>query len=150
MLRPASRGHVRIASADAAAPPVIQPNYLSDPADQALAVASVKITRAIVAQPALAPYNPREFRPGPDIVDDDAIRTEAGQIATTIFHPVGTAAMGTHDRAVVDPALRLRGLSGLRIADASIMPNITSGNTNAPVMMIAERAAALIRKQSRH
>ncbi|MDB5575438.1 MAG: choline dehydrogenase, partial [Bradyrhizobium sp.] len=122
----------------------IQPHYLSAPEDLAVAVEAVKITRAIVAQPALARYRPAEFRPGPSCASDDQIAAAVGDISTSIFHPVGTAAMGSGPRAVVDAQLRVHGISGLRIADASIMPTITSGNTNAPVMMIAEKAARMI------
>jgi choline dehydrogenase-like flavoprotein len=144
-LRPNSRGNVRIASADPAAAPLIRPNYLSDPQDVDVAVAAVRITRAIVAQAALAPYQPQEFRPGPDLASDAELAAAAGRIATTIFHPVGTAAMGSGSRAVVDASLRVHGVGRLRVADASVMPTITSGNTNAPTMMIAEKAAMMIR-----
>jgi choline dehydrogenase len=143
-LRPQSRGSVSIAAADPALPPRIRPNYLSAPEDLAVAVEAVKITRAIVAQPALARYRPAEFRPGPSYETDAQIAAAVGDIATSIFHPVGTAAMGSGPRAVVDAQLRVHGISGLRVADASIMPTITSGNTNAPVMMIAEKAARMI------
>ncbi|MCE7798830.1 GMC family oxidoreductase N-terminal domain-containing protein [Sphingobium sufflavum] len=143
-LRPHSRGSVRIAGPDAASAPRIQPNYLSAQEDRQVAVDAVKVTRAIVAQPALAPYRPEEFRPGPDVDDDAAILRAVGDIATTIFHPVGTAMMGQGERAVVDAALRVHGIRGLRVIDASIMPTITSGNTNAPTMMIAEKGAAMM------
>ncbi len=139
-LRPQSRGSVRIADADPASAPLIQPNYLSDPADMQVAVDAVKITRNIVAQPALAAYAPQEFRPGPEAATDSAIAEAVGAISTTIFHPVGTTAMGS----VVDAELRVNGIGRLRVADASVMPTITSGNTNAPTMMIAEKASALI------
>ncbi len=139
-LRPQSRGHVRIFSNDAADAPVIQPNYLSDPADVDVAVDAVKITRAIVGQSALSRYNPQEFRPGPEAASDAQIADSLGAISSTIFHPVGTAAMGK----VVDERLCVVGINRLRIADASVMPTITSGNTNAPVMMIAEKAAAML------
>jgi choline dehydrogenase-like flavoprotein len=143
-LRPQSRGSVWIGSPDPAAPPRIQPNYLSAPEDLQTAIEAVKITRAIVAQPALAGYRPVEFRPGPDCESDEQLAEAIGNISTSIFHPVGTAAMGTDDRAVVDPQLRVHGIAGLRVIDASIMPRITSGNTNAPTMMIAEKGAAMI------
>ncbi len=139
-LRPQSRGNVRISSPDPAASPIIQPNYLSDPADVDVAVDAVKITRAIIGQPALSPYTPQEFRPGPEAKTDAQIADSLGAVSTTIFHPVGTAAMGR----VVDAKLRVNGIGRLRIADASVMPTITSGNTNAPVMMIAEKAAQMI------
>ncbi len=143
-VRPQSRGSVRIGGAATVAPPLIQPNYLSAEEDRRVAVEAVKVTRAIVAQPALAGYRPEEFRPGPDVDDDAAILRSVGDIATTIFHPVGTAAMGQGERAVVDAALRVHGIAGLRVIDASIMPTITSGNTNAPTMMIAEKGAAMV------
>ncbi|HEU0222716.1 MAG TPA: GMC family oxidoreductase N-terminal domain-containing protein [Paracoccaceae bacterium] len=144
-LRPESRGTVRLASPDPATAPVIAPNYLSTPGDRRVAVAAIRLTRRIVAQPPLARYHPQEFRPGPEAESDEELAAAAGRIGTTIFHPVGTARMGADERAVVDPALRVRGIAGLRIADASIMPAITSGNTNAPTLMIAEKAAELIR-----
>jgi len=143
-LRPQSRGRVAIAARDLAVPPSIQPNYLSAEEDQRVAVESVKVTRAIIAQPALAPYAPEEFRPGPEVQSDADLLRAAGEIATSIFHPVGTAAMGTGPLAVVDPELRVHGIAGLRVIDASIMPTITSGNTNAPTTMIAEKGAHMI------
>jgi choline dehydrogenase len=139
-LRPESRGSVRIASADPFAPPVIAPNYLATEADRQVAVEAVRVTRAIVAQPALAPFCPEEFRPGPERESDAEILEGVGMISSSIFHPVGTAAMGR----VVDAQLRVMGLDGLRVVDASVMPTITSGNTNAPTMMIAEKGAAMI------
>jgi choline dehydrogenase-like flavoprotein len=143
-LRPQSRGSVWIASNDPSQAPRIRPNYLATPDDMDVAIAAVKITRAIVGQPALARFNPVEFRPGP-ACDTDALLAEAiGNISTSIFHPVGTAAMGQGARAVVDPQLRVHGLGRLRVVDASVMPTITSGNTNAPVMMIAEKGAKMI------
>ncbi|RJG55916.1 choline dehydrogenase [Sphingobium terrigena] len=143
-VRPQSRGSVWVGSADPTAPPAIRPNYLSAAEDQQVAVEAVRVTRAIVGQAALAPYAPREFRPGSDRQDDAAILEGVGAIASSIFHPVGTAAMGTGARAVVDAQLRVHGIDGLRVVDASVMPTITSGNTNAPVMMIAEKAAAMV------
>ncbi|QIG80454.1 GMC family oxidoreductase [Stakelama tenebrarum] len=143
-LRPQSRGTITIDSADPLLPPRIRPNYLSEAEDVRVAVEAVKVTRAIAAQPALARYRPEEFRPGPAMQTDEEIAASVGDISTTIFHPVGTAAMGTGARAVVDPELRVHGIGGLRVVDASIMPTITSGNTNAPVIMIAEKAAAMI------
>jgi choline dehydrogenase-like flavoprotein len=141
---------VRIAGPDASASPHIQPNYLSEEEDRRVAVEAVKVTRAIVAQPALAAYHPEEFRPGPDVDDDAAILRSVGEIATTIFHPIGTAAMGQGERAVVDAELRVHGIAGLRVIDASIMPTITSGNTNAPTMMIAEKGAAMVLAAARN
>jgi choline dehydrogenase-like flavoprotein len=147
-LRPTSRGAVTLKSADPATPPAIRPNYLSTPEDRRVAADSIRVTRAIVAQPALAPYAPVEFLPGGDVSSDDeaALEKAAGDIGTTIFHPVGTARMGRADdaRAVVDARLRVIGLKGLRVIDASVMPSITSGNTNSPTMMIAEKGAAMI------
>ena len=143
-LRPHSRGDVWIHSADPLAPPAIRPNYLSAAEDRQVAVEAVRVTRAIVGQPALAPYAPQEFRPGPERQDDAALLEGIGAIASSIFHPVGTAAMGSGPRAVVDPQLRVHGIAGLRVIDASVMPTITSGNTNAPTMMIAEKGAEMI------
>ena len=147
-LNPTSRGHVRIASADAAVAPRIQANYLSTPEDRQVAADSLRLTRRIAAQPALARYKPKEIKPGVQYQSDDDLARLAGDIGTTIFHPVGTCKMGRADdpQAVVDSRLRVRGIEGLHVADGSIMPTITSGNTNAPVLMIAERAAAMIRQ----
>jgi choline dehydrogenase-like flavoprotein len=139
-LRPLSRGSVTLTSADPQAAPRISPNYLSAQEDMQVAIDAVKITRAIVAQAPLARYRPEEFRPGPAVRSDAEIARAIGEISTTIFHPAGTVAMGN----VLDPALRVRGIGGLRVADASVMPTITSGNTNAPTMMIAEKAARMI------
>ena len=143
-VRPTSRGHVRITSANPAAHPEIRPNYLATEDDRRVAADSVRVTRRIVSMPALARYRPEEFRPGPDISTDEALAKAAGEISTTIFHPVSTCRMGTDDLAVVSPRLSVHGIDGLRIADASVMPTITSGNTNSPTLMIAEKAAAMI------
>ncbi|MGF1627143.1 MAG: GMC family oxidoreductase [Alphaproteobacteria bacterium] len=143
-LRPESRGRVRIASADPEAHPDIRPNYLAEEADRRVAAESIRLTRRIVAAPALAPFRPEEFRPGPHIESDEDLARAAGDIATTIFHPVGTARMGTDPEAVVDPRLRVNGVEGLRVVDASVMPTITSGNTNSPTIMIAEKASDMI------
>lgn len=144
-LRPRSRGHVHLKSADPFAAPAIQPNYLSDPADRRTAVAAIRLVRRIVLESrAYAPYRPQEYRPGAHIASDSDLAQAAGDIGTTIFHPVGTCRMGDDPMAVVDARLRLRGLPGLRIADASIMPTITSGNTASPAIMIAEKAADMI------
>jgi choline dehydrogenase len=142
-LNPTSRGFVRARSRDPADAPVIQANYLSTPEDRQVAADSLRLTRRIAAQPALAKYRPREVRPGVEFQTDEELARLAGDIGTTIFHPVGTCRMGRADdpAAVVDPQLRVRGLQGLVIADASVMPTITSGNTNSPTLMIAERAA---------
>ena len=145
-LRPESRGHVRITSPDPLAAPEIAPNYLSAEADRRIAARAIRLTRRIMQAAPLAAYAPEEFRPGPQAQSEDELIAAAGQIGTTIFHPVGTARMGCDPRAVVGPDLRVNGVQGLRVADASVMPVITSGNTNAPTLMIAEKAAALIRQ----
>jgi choline dehydrogenase len=148
-LRPESRGAIHIRSGDFRAPPVIAPAYLSAPADRAVAAQAIRLTRRICAAPALARYRPQEFRPGAEVDGDEALAKAAGDIGTTIFHPVGTCRMGSDERAVVDARLKVRGLTGLRIADASVMPTITSGNTNSPTIMIAEKAAEMIREDRR-
>ena len=147
-LRPTSRGHVRIKSADFRAAPEIQPHYLSTAEDHRVAVDSLRLTRKIAQAPALARYAPDEFLPGPAVQSDEQLLRAAGDIGTTIFHPIGTLKMGaaSDPLAVVDPQLRLRGVARLRVVDASVMPTITSGNTAAPTMMIAERAAQMIRQ----
>ena len=121
--------------------------YLSADEDRRIATEALRLTRRIAAQPALQRYSPEEFLPGPQIESDEALARAAGDIGTTIFHPVGTAKMGpaADPKAVVDARLRVHGVPGLRVVDASIMPTITSGNTNAPTLMIAERAAEWIR-----
>jgi choline dehydrogenase-like flavoprotein len=144
-LRPQSRGSIHISSPDYREQPAIAPNYLSADADKTVAADSIRLTRKITQQPALAPYRPEEFKPGPSYETEDDLIRAAGDIGTTIFHPVGTCRMGADPASVVDPELRLRGLTGLRIADASVMPTITSGNTNSPTIMIAEKAAAMIK-----
>jgi choline dehydrogenase len=149
-LRPESRGHVRLTSPDPMAAPEIAPNYLSTEGDRQVAARAIRLTRRIVAQAPLRQYSPQEFRPGPDVPDDDAaLAKAAGEIGTTIFHPVGTARMGTDPMAVVDGRLRVRGIEALRVIDASVMPTITSGNTNAPVLMIAEKGAEMVQKDAR-
>ena len=147
-LNPTSRGHVRIVSARPEDAPAIAPNYLSTAADRSVAAQSLRLTRRVVSQPALARYRPEEYRPGAQYQTDDELARLAGDIATTIFHPVGTCRMGHPEdaSAVVDSQLRMRGVAGLRVADASVMPAITSGNTNSPTLMIAERAAQWIRE----
>jgi choline dehydrogenase len=146
-LNPSSRGTVHIRSADFQAAPAIAPQYLSTAEDRLVAADSLRVARRIAAQPALARYQPEEFKPGVEFHSDDDLARLAGDIATTIFHPVGTARMGHADDplAVVDPHLRVRGITGLRVVDASVMPSITSGNTNSPTLMIAEKAARWIR-----
>jgi choline dehydrogenase-like flavoprotein len=139
-------------STDPADKPVIKPHYLSTDEDRRVAVDAIRVARRIAAQPALARYRPVEYLPGPSVGDDDAsLLKAAGDIGTTIFHPVGTAKMGrpTDPTAVVDERLRIIGLDRLRVVDASVMPTITSGNTNAPTMMIAEKGAAMIREDRR-
>jgi choline dehydrogenase-like flavoprotein len=151
-VRPTSRGYVRLRSRDPADKPVIKPNYLSTDEDLRIAASSIRLTRRIVAQPALKDFHPDEYLPGPNIGDDEeALVKAAGDIGTTIFHPVGTAKMGlpSDPMMVVDDRLRVFGIERLRIVDASVMPTITSGNTNAPTMMIAERGASLIREDVR-
>jgi choline dehydrogenase len=146
-LRPASRGHVRIKSADPRAHPAIMLNYLSAPQDQTIAAESLRLARRIVlGTRTMQKYAPEEFLPGPDFRTDEELVKAAGNVGTTIFHPVGTCKMGRADdtTAVVDPQLRVRGIQGLRVIDASIMPAITSGNTNSPTLMIAERGAMLV------
>jgi choline dehydrogenase-like flavoprotein len=151
-VRPTSRGYVRLRSRDPADKPVIKPNYLSTDEDRRIAASSIRLTRRIVAQPALKDFHPNEYLPGPNIGDDEeTLIKAAGDIGTTIFHPVGTAKMGlpSDPMMVVDDRLRVFGLERLRVVDASVMPTITSGNTNAPTMMIAERGASLIREDAK-
>ena len=143
-LRPTSRGHVRIASPDPAAYPEIKLNYLSTPEDRAIAIAGMRFTRRIMAARALAKYEPEEFRPGASVSSEKDLEKAAGELGTTIFHPVGTCRMGADPMAVVDDALRVHGVDGLRVVDASVMPRITSGNTNAATIMIAEKASDMI------
>ncbi len=144
-LRPTSRGHVRIKSPDPAAYPEVRLNYLSTPEDRKVAVDGMRFTRRIMAAKALAKYQPEEFRPGPDIQSEEDLARAAGELGTTIFHPVGTCRMGADAGAVVDDRLRVRGVAGLRVMDASVMPRITSGNTNAPTYVIAEMGAGFLR-----
>ena len=145
-LNPTSRGNVRITSPDFKQAPAIAPNYLSTEEDRKIAADSLRLTRRIVAQAALQKYAPEEYKPGVQFQSDAELARLAGDIATTIFHPSGTAAMGhAQDRqAVVDVRLKVRGVAGLRVVDASVMPRITSGNTNSPTLMIAEKAAQWI------
>ncbi len=145
-LRPTSRGSIHARSADPSAAPLIAPNYLSTEEDRRVAVDSLKLARRIVAAPALAPFAPQEFRPGPQIQSDADLARAAGDVGTTIFHPVGTTKMATADdpMGVVDARLRVRGVEGLRVVDASVMPSIVSGNTNSPTIMIADKGATAI------
>ncbi len=148
-LRPTSRGSIHIQSPDPDKPPQISPNYLNTECDRRVAVRALRLTRRIVAAPALSAYQPQEVAPGVQFQSDEELVAAAGHVGTTIFHPVGTCKMGTPDDslAVVDSELRVVGVEGLRVADASVMPTITSGNTNSPTLMIAERAAELITKR---
>ena len=152
-VRPSSRGAVRLRSPDPADAPVIAPNYLSTDDDRRIAVSAIRLTRRIAAQPALQPFHPDEYLPGPAARNDDdaALLKAAGDIGTTIFHPVGTAKMGLNSdpMMVVDDRLRVAGIERLRVIDASVMPTITSGNTNAPTMMIAEKGAAMLREDAK-
>jgi choline dehydrogenase len=148
-LQPSSRGHVRIVGDDAAATPAITLNYLSTEEDRQVAVAGLRYTRRIMAAEPLARFVPKEWLPGPDIDTDGALARAAGDLGTTIFHPVGTCKMGNDELAVVDDRLAVHGIAGLRVIDASIMPRITSGNTNAPTVMIAERGAMFVKQDAR-
>ena len=145
-LRPESRGHVHIKTEDSRESPKIQPDYLSDPADRKVAADAIKLTRKIVSSPAMKKFEPEEFKPGIEFASDDDLAREAGNIGTTIFHPVGTCKMGpsSDNMAVVDERLKVHGIRGLRVVDASVMPTITSGNTNSPTLMIAEKASEMI------
>ncbi|MCC5900899.1 MAG: GMC family oxidoreductase N-terminal domain-containing protein [Halomonas sp.] len=149
-LNPTSRGTVRLKSCDPRQAPSISPNYLSTPEDRKVAADSLRVTRRIAEQPAFAKYAPEEVKPGVEYQTDDELARLAGDIGTTIFHPVGTTRMGRADdpMAVVDARLRVRGVKGLRVADAGIMPTITSGNTNSPTLMIAEKAANWILEEN--
>jgi len=150
-LRPRSRGSVRVRSDDPCAAPAIAPRYLTDPEDRRIAALALRLTRRIAAQDALAPYRPEEYLPGPDVRTDEELAHAAGDIGTTIFHPVGTCRMGRTDdpEAGVDSELRVRGIEALRVIDASVMPTITSGNTSSPTIMIAERGVELVRAARR-
>ena len=150
-LRPSSRGSTHASTPDPRASPSIRPNYLSMIEDRRVACDSIRLARRLAAAPALARYSPRELMPGPEAIREDDLMKAAGEIGTTIFHPVGTAKMGRPDdpEAVVDQQLRVLGLDGLRVVDASIMPRITSGNTNSPTMMIAEKAAEMVLADAR-
>ncbi|HAL69729.1 MAG TPA: choline dehydrogenase [Pseudomonas sp.] len=145
-LRPLSRGRIDIRSADMHSAPLIDPNYLSDPQDLRVAADAIRLTRRIVQAPALAAFAPKEYLPGPALQTEEQLHEAAAKIGTTIFHPVGTCRMGNGPMDVVDDQLRVHGIPGLRVADASIMPQITSGNTCSPTLMIAEKAAQLILK----
>ena len=148
-LRPESRGRIELTSPDPTAHPAIVPNYLSTPTDRQVAVDSLKMARRIAAAPALAPYVSEEIRPGPEARTDDDLLHFARTGSTTIYHPVGTCKMGQDQNAVVDERLRVHGVDGLRVVDASIMPTLVSGNTNAPAIMIGEKAADMILEDAR-
>ena len=148
-LQPTSRGHVRLKTANPLDAPAITLNYLSTEEDQRVAIAGLRATRRIMTAKALARFEPVEWKPGPAIDTDEQLSQAAGDLGTTIFHPVGTCKMGGDDLAVVDDRLSVHGVSGLRVIDASIMPRITSGNTNAPTVMIAEKGAEFIREDAR-
>ena len=151
-LRPTSRGSIHLGRMEDGRPtPLIRPRYLSTPEDRQVAVDSLRLVRRIVSQPALAPYRPEEYLPGPSVESDADLLKAAGDLGTTIFHPVGTAKMGTNDdpMAVVDARLKVRGVGGLRVVDASVMPRIVSSNTNSPTIMIAEKGAAMILEDAR-
>ncbi|MBI3709119.1 MAG: GMC family oxidoreductase N-terminal domain-containing protein [Proteobacteria bacterium] len=148
-LQPTSRGFVRMQSADPRAHPEIRPNYLTTHEDRAVAADAIRLTRRICTAPALARFAPEEYKPGAHVRSDPDLVHAAGDIGTTIFHPVGTCKMGQDETAVVDSRLRVHGIGGLRVVDASIMPTITSGNTNSPTIMIAEKASDMILEDRR-
>jgi len=151
-LQPTSRGTIRIRSADPAAKPVIAPAYLSTDEDREVASDAIRVTRCLMRQAALRPFSPVEYLPGPAVGDDpESLARAAGDIGTTIFHPVGTAKMGlpSDPRAVVDEMLRVIGLQSLRVIDASVMPTITSGNTNTPTIMIADNGSRMMTEDQR-
>ncbi|WP_128623506.1 GMC oxidoreductase, partial [Rhizobium sp. Pop5] len=143
-LRPESRGTVHISGSNARAAPEIRPNYLSTAGDRIVAARSIRHARRLMRTRAISQFAPKEMLPGLEFQSDDELIQRAGDIATTIFHPVGTCRMGSDDNAVVDQELRVRGVLGLRVVDASVMPTIVSGNTNSPAIMIAEKAADMI------
>jgi len=152
-LRPSSRGEVRLRARDPHAKPIIAPHFLSTEEDRRIAADSLRVTRRLMQQPALARFRPEEFRPGPAVGDGtEELALAAGDVGTTIFHPVGTAKMGlaSDPMAVVDERLRVHGLAGLRVIDASVMPSITSGNTNTPTIMIGEKGAQMVLADSRN
>src|SRR5690606_29474222 len=148
-LQPTSRGHVRIKTPDPAAPPAITLNYLSTDDDRHVAVAGMRFTRRIMRASALERFRPEEWKPGPGVERDEDLVRAAGDLGTTIFHPVGTCKMGRDPLAVVDDTLAVHGVDALRVVDASIMPRITSGNTNAPTVMIAQKGAEMILEAAR-
>jgi choline dehydrogenase len=147
-LRPTSRGYVRIKTTDPHDYPAIQLNYLSTDEDREVTIAGMRYTRRIMHAAPLAGFNPQEWKPGPSLESDDELLHAAGDLATTIFHPVGSCKMGHDEMAVVDDRLAVHGVRNLRVVDASVMPHITSGNTNAPTVMIAEKGAEFIREDA--
>ena len=147
-VRPDSRGTIMAKSADPFEKPAIQPNYLSDPNDISVLLAGTKFTREIFAQSAISQHSVVETLPGPDVRTDDQLAQYFRDFGSTIYHPVGTCRMGEGPAAVVDPRLRVHGIEGLRVADASIMPTLTTGNTNAPTIMIGEKCAAMIKEDA--
>jgi choline dehydrogenase len=149
VLRPRSTGSIHIRSADPEEPPAIVANYLADPYDRATSVAALRLVRRIAAQPALQALIVRETRPGPEATTDEDLLEHIARLGATSYHPIGTCRMGTDEMAVVDPKLRVRGIDGLRIADASIMPTMVSSNTNAPSFMIGERCAQFLLDEAR-
>jgi choline dehydrogenase len=148
-VRPESRGTIMAQSPDPLQYPAIRPNYLSAPSDLRVLISGINQTRKIFAQPAMAPYSVEETVPGPDIATDDQFSEFARKVGTNVFHPVGTCKMGTDPMAVVDPRLRVIGIAGLRVIDASIMPAVTTGNTNAPTIMIGEKGSEMIKEDAR-
>ena len=148
-IRPSSRGHIKIVSNNINDYPAITTNYLSTQEDQDVALAGVKYTRRIMQAAALQPFQPVELKPGPELTSDEALMAAIGDLGTTIFHPIGTCKMGSDPMAVVNDRLQVHGIDHLRVIDASIMPRITSGNTNAPTVMIAEKGAEFILQDAR-
>jgi len=145
LIYPKSRGELKLASADPTDAPLIDPNYLAEPDDARFLLDGMKLVREVMAHKRLQGVVTSELLPGPDFRDEAALARELPNRIHTVYHPVGTCRMGVDERAVVDPSLKVRGIDGLRVADASIMPNITGGNTNAPALMIGERCAELMR-----
>jgi choline dehydrogenase len=148
-LRPESRGSIRIRSAAPAAPPEIRINYLASEVDRTANVEGLKILRKILSAPALAPFVVEEVDPGAKVTSDEALLAFCRKRGTTVYHPTSTCRMGSDPLAVVDQRLRVRGIDGLRVVDASVMPDLVSGNTNAPVIMIAEKASDMILQDAR-
>ena len=147
-VRPESRGTVMARSADPFEKPAIRPNYLASRSDREVLAAGIRLTREIFAAPALAPHAVRETVPGPEVVADADLHGYMRDFGNTLYHPVGTCRMGGDPASVVDARLRVRGIGGLRVVDASVMPTLTTGNTNAPTIMIAEKGAAMIREDA--